>query len=209
MQALEHAEQLLGVLHVEAVPVVGDLIDTLAAHAAPAHPHAALLPPARELERVVEQIHQHVGDQEIIAACLRHRLQRQVEIDLVVACGIPRLLERLSRERVHVDLFLVEMRASGAVEAEQPVEQRRGARRAPANPREHVEAVGIQRVTVVLEQQRGEIEDRAERRFQIVRERVGQRLELGGAFLNARLEILVEAPQRFGAGFEHAVALRE
>src|SRR6185295_8443469 len=73
VQALEHAEQLAVVLHVEPGAVVLDAVDALRAVFAAAHLDGRLLALAAELDRVRKKIRQRLPDQRRVAVRRRHR----------------------------------------------------------------------------------------------------------------------------------------
>src|SRR6267142_6353465 len=68
MQPLEHAEELVGVALVEAGSVVGNEILDLFLSLLAAYPDVRLRGPARELERVPEEIAPHLAEQRAVAA---------------------------------------------------------------------------------------------------------------------------------------------
>jgi hypothetical protein len=63
VQPLEHAEELVRVLHVKAHAIVPDIVDTRAVEVPAAHLNVRDLPPACELQRVVQEVHEHLLEQ--------------------------------------------------------------------------------------------------------------------------------------------------
>src|ERR1017187_4972855 len=67
MQPLKHVEQLAGILHVEADPVVGDEEHLFVSHLARADLDAGVVAQFRVLEGVVDDVHEHLLEQRRIA----------------------------------------------------------------------------------------------------------------------------------------------
>ena len=93
-----------------------------------------------------------------------------------------------------VDRFAAELGAADAREREEVVDELAHALCAGAHPAEVVAPSLVEAVAVVLEQRLAEAVDRAQRRAQVVRDRVAERLEL----LVLPLELLDERRARLG-----------
>lgn len=63
VQPLEYAEELVCVLHVRVHAIVPDIMDMRAVDVPAAHLNVRDLPPACELQRVVQQVHEHLLEQ--------------------------------------------------------------------------------------------------------------------------------------------------
>jgi hypothetical protein len=109
-----------------------------------------------------------------------------------------------ARQRRHVHFGLHRLGACEAREVEQAVDQLRHLARVGLDLHEQLVAVGIEAVGVLLAQDRREAVDRAQRRAQVVRDAVRERLELRRwcassstrALRDVVLEVLVQAPQQ-------------
>ncbi len=176
MQALKRSEQLVGVRHVEPGAVVAHEIDTLAISVGTAKLDFGVLPVAGELPRVAQQVLE--GDLHKRPVSTSRQAGRDLEVDFPVRPVALKLLGDLRAQLAEVQTLVLHLGAGQAGELEQIVDEATHALGAGPNAVDVVFARIVQLVAIVLEESLGEPVDPAQRRSQIVRDRVGECLEL-------------------------------
>src|SRR5690606_6090399 len=181
VQSLEYTEELAGVTHVEAHAVVAHEVDALTRPLLAADRDARRIAPARELRRIVQQVHQRLAQQARIGVHLAELLRIDVDLDRLDQADV---FEDRTQQRPQVDPPALDRPPAHQRETEQVVDQLR-----------HLPDVSTHGDSVILlpfiertdgfDKPRGVPVDRPQRRPQIVRNAVGERLEIaiGGAQL--------------------------
>src|SRR5579859_1851665 len=192
VEALEDAEELRCVGHVEPGAVVADEVHRLAVLLRRAELDARVGPAARELPRVAEEVLEGCAEQGSIAG--PREPVADDEFDVAVRLGLAQSLERRPREPGEVHRRAAQVHARETSQREQAVDERRHplgrlADAVQVKPRGRAELAAV-----VLEQRAAEAVDRAQGRAQIVGDRVVERLEvavrrLGGLAGGVRLRL--------------------
>src|SRR6185295_4548468 len=193
MQALERAEQLRRVLHVEADAVVAHEVGLLLHVPTDIHPRAVAL--ARILERVADEIGPDLADDRGLAFAGRHRIH--LDPGPRAACQVA---HHLARQFLHGKRDALDGAAPELRQAQQALDQVHHALGVALDHAEQALAVVGQARGFSGAQQMGEPADRTNRRAQVVRYRVGEGIEflqraaqLDGALRDALLELDVDA----------------
>ncbi len=204
MQALEGAEQLVGIAHVEAGAVVAHEEGRLLPVAQQADLDARLLGLGAELPRIADQVLQRRAQQARVGVGL-HAVPHR-DFDLARRLAALHVRDHLARELADVDVAPRELAARHLGKIQQVLDQLAHALRRGADASEVAARLLGHLLGKVLEQRLAEAVDRAQRRAQVVRHRIAERLELGvgrlqldGALLDARFQLGVE-PQHFFLG---------
>jgi hypothetical protein len=163
-----------GVAHVEAGAVVLDEDLHRAVSGAAADLDQRPLAPGRILEGIADQVLQHLAQQDRVA--LDHRQRRHLETGRRV--GLAQLSCHVARQVVEVDGPRRQRDPGGARVVEQVVDQLAHAVAAMLDALEHVAGLLAQALVLVLVEQAGEAVDGAQRRAQVVGDRVGEALQL-------------------------------
>jgi hypothetical protein len=202
VQALEDAEELLVITHIEPGAVVLDAVDGLPGFFAAADPDARPILLARIFDRVAQQIHPHLTQQRAVA----DRLGQSVHIELYGRRDrTSQFIDDILGERIHVDCERPEFLAPDARESEQVVDEGAHASGLPVDNRQIAPAFFIQVCLVVVHQYAGKAADRAQRRAQIVRHRIAEAFELP-VFVHQLRGTLCHAPLQIGGLFFDALA---
>ncbi|EEF23686.1 conserved hypothetical protein, partial [Ricinus communis] len=196
VQALEHAKQLVGVFHVEADAIVGHVEHGLARQLLAADADHRRIALAGELDRVRQQIIQGQLEERRIGGDLRQR--RDDPVDAVRRQVRRQLVDDAAHQVVHAHADRPQRRPSHLREAQQVVDQ------LARQPRRVLdvgqEALAPLRVVAAgrFHQQVGEADDVAQRRAQVVRHRIRERLQflVGAAQLLGQVGHLLGALQR-------------
>ena len=162
MEALEGAEQLLGVRHVEARPVVAHEVDRAALARLGADLDAGVRLLARELPGVAEQVGEDHAQQAAVASC--HDPAPHGDLHRPARLGGLQLLDHLERDGAEVDLGFFERRAREPRQREQVVDQLPHTLRGVANAVQVVAAAVVEAVAGVLQQRLAEAVDGAQGR---------------------------------------------
>src|SRR5690606_33797518 len=127
MQALKHAEQLVGVTRIVADAVVADEVDVLALFVDRANLDDGMILARRELDRVRQEVHPHLLEQAAVADRFRKRAhleRRTIAAVAAVAVAVAEPAEHVAHDLAHVELGPIERLAAQAREREQVVDQR-------------------------------------------------------------------------------------
>ena len=173
MQPLEHAEQLVDVLHVEADPGVADEVDGLAV----AGGRADLDPGAGFGAVNLIALSSRFSPDALATWPHRHALPAASRFRSPArARRSPAPIRRRASadQLVHVDRRRLHFDAAGAREGQDVVDQPAHLDGAVAHHLEHALAFGVELVGIVLEQDAREPVDGPQRRAQIVRDRIGE-----------------------------------
>src|SRR5438552_9025777 len=201
VQTLERPEQLVRVRHLEPRPVVPDKIGPLARLLGETELDPGRGALAGELPRVPDQVLQGRAQERRIA---RHDgSSGDHALHLTSGIAGTQLPDDFVREEAEVDAPVPDLRARHAREIQESVDEVAHPDGRPDDPLERVLARLAETVGAILRQRPAEALDAAQRRAQIVRDGVGERLELlvgdpelGGALGDALLELVAGAPQR-------------
>src|SRR4051812_3656930 len=138
VQALEHAEELVGVARVEADAVVAHPVVRFARLLATADVDAR----ARALRAVLEGVADEVGPHLPHERCVRARRRQRAELERRVPAGFE-LIGHFPRKRAHVDARTRRLLAPKAREREQVVDQPSHAHCARAHHRDEALRLGV------------------------------------------------------------------
>ena len=175
MQPLKHPEQLVHVLHVESHAVVPDVDDRFVGLTGDGINLDLRPGPAPRIFRgVVEQVRKDLAQHRRIALDLRQRAHRPVDVRRLR----PHVLERVADDGVEAHALEAERRASISREREQIVNQPLHAAGLAGNRLEMPGLLGIEARHRGLFEQSGKAGNAPERRTQVVRDRIRERLEL-------------------------------
>ena len=187
MEPLKDAEQLAGILHVEAHAVVADEHDDLVG--APfdrADLDDGLGPRLRVLHGVFDEVGEHLPDHGAVGLHLGKRAD--APFDGAAGGVVAQLRDDLLHDRPKRHARGLDLRAGHLREPKQLVDEHAHALGALANLVEITAGRHVQLGRGVLDEQIGESVDMPERRAQVVRDRIGERFQfpVGG------LELLVD-----------------
>src|SRR5918997_106833 len=174
VQALERAEELGRVGHVEPDPVVADVVDRAPVRDAELHDGAPLL--LGELERVAQQVLERDPQQAGVAGS-REAL-RDHELHLPIGSRPPELGGDLAGDRAQVHAAARERAARHPREVEQVVYEGGHAPAGGPHPAEVAAGLLVEPPGVVLQEYLGEALDAPQGSPKVVGDRVGEGLEL-------------------------------
>ncbi len=202
MQPLEGAEELAGVAHVEARAVVAHVESRVVAVAQAADFDAGVLGLAAELPGVADQVLERRAQQARVGVRLHAVPHRYLHLALRLAAL--QLGHHLAGDLGDIDIAPRELAAGHLREVEQVLDQLPHALGRCANPPEIALRLVRHVLGEVVDQGLAEPVDRAQRRPQVVRHRIAERLQLGvrglqlgGALRDARLELGVQPQHLF------------
>src|SRR5713226_10052427 len=209
VQALEHAEQLVRVLHVEAGAVVPDHEGPAAVDVDGAEFDARLRLLGGVLPAVAEEILEDNPQQTGVSLRLEPRGDR--EFHLPFWGGVLQLGYDVLRDAAQVHRLAAHLRAGDPRELEQVVDQHPHSLRGRAHPLQGISPRVVQPLRVVLQHHLAEAIDAAKRGAQVVRHGVGERVELpvsGEELRRIALHCLVALLELVGAFLDPLLELR-
>ena len=192
VQALKHLEQFLAVARVEAGAVVAHPVHVFRALGPAANVDARVLPLCAVLERIGDQVDPHLPQQRPVAVGRRQPGKLHARI------GERRgqLHDDLARESAHVERRAHDRPPADLRELQQVVDQPAHPGGLGAHHAEQAAALGVENVRVVLLDHLRVAIHRAQRRAQVVRNRIAEglellvdRFELRGALAHPRFEL--------------------
>lgn len=176
VQPLKWLEQLVRIAHVESDALVTDHDLEVAAFTPAADLDADRLAPARELPRVAHQLAQHQLEQALVAPRVQAGLH--ADVGAALRLGVLQLGADPVGEQAQVHVRRLEFGTRDVGRVVQRAEQPAHARRRGADAAEVVAVGVVQPLRCAIGQQCREAFDRTQRRAQVVRDRVGEQLQL-------------------------------
>src|SRR5450759_1117622 len=176
VQSLEDLEQLVRVRHVESRTVVPHLVHVVFAGGRPGDGDDRRVGARGKLDRVGQQVREDLAKQQPVTTGDRQPLAR--EPDRGTGVGSKRLLERFFRKARHVDLGDAQFLPAQPRKREQALDEVAHVRGVLDDDVEEPCGLLIEAPAVVLDYYPRELLDRAQRRTQVVGDRVAEGLEL-------------------------------
>ena len=176
MQPVKHREQLVGVAHVEAHAIVRDVVNRLLACTLARDDNLRLHPAPSILEGIAEEVHPHLAQQRTISQ--RRRQLPGLQLRHPGRFARTNLRPHLAHERVHVEQPGAHGRAAQPRKCQKIVDECRHVLGLPAHHAEQPPPLRVERRTAFLLQHPGKPIHGAQRRPQIVGDRVRKRLQL-------------------------------
>src|SRR5580658_128954 len=204
VQALENAEELVRIIHIESDPVVPDRVLILRSDFATADFDARAGLFAAVFDGVGDQVGPYLAEQSRIPAGRGQRTDLDLRnafgmIDLAERVRVEGLRDDLAYQRIDVDLMRGHRLATQPGKRQEVVDENAHAAAVLAYHGQIAPSLGVEPLVVVLLEHQCETVDGAQRCPQVVRDRVAETLELlvGGFELRGlALQLLVQFPNR-------------
>src|SRR5215212_772516 len=176
VQALEGAEELVGIGHVETHSVVSHEVRRCAFELCEAELYACSRLIARELPRVAQEVLQHHPQQPLVAFCHNPILQDKLHLPFGVA--LFELSGKAPDQGAQVNPLVAHLAARHAGEAQEVFYETCHVFASGLHPTETISAFLIELILVFFKQRLAETVDASERGAQVVGDRITEGLQL-------------------------------